>query len=338
MNGPAARCSIMAKDDEKLPRRAFFKEGLRRMLRPLADSLEPVENAVRRLSELAEQAKAQATAQRAVEEQTERQAGGPDPNARPNPSIAPANNPSAKPDTATPSLDALPAEHAMIPTSGLSADHSHPSTFGAQGQKSSSGVEASVVGTTVSSAPPATQTIYPPAQVAPRPPVIGSIARSAGGRRQHWIRPPGAMKEGPFRLACTQCGECVKACPANAIQLDLTGQRGEGLPFIVPGEMPCVVCEGLHCMHVCPSGALSLVEMTDIHMGTAIWKKDHCLRPKGEDCTACVEVCPLGDRAIEVTGRVIEIHESGCIGCGLCESRCPTGPKSIVIEPASVLG
>ena len=92
-------------------------------------------------------------------------------------------------------------------------------------------------------------------------------------------------------------------------------------------------------MQSCPTGALQMVEMLNIDMGTA--KVDHatCLRDRGENCTLCVDVCPVanaeGLQAITVsplTGKVV-VRKNICIGCGLCENRCPTEPRAITITP-----
>jgi MauM/NapG family ferredoxin protein len=159
-----------------------------------------------------------------------------------------------------------------------------------------------------------------------------------------YLRPPGAMPPGEFESVCSRCAKCVEACPARAIQLDDKGFQGEGAPFIHPLDQPCVVCNDLACMPACPTGALKIVDRFAIKMGTA--KVDHelCLRDRGEDCTLCVDVCPItregaspqGDAILiyASTGRVI-IRKNVCIGCGLCESRCPTYPQAIKVVPYS---
>src|SRR5205809_3474304 len=82
-----------------------------------------------------------------------------------------------------------------------------------------------------------------------------------------WIRPPGAMfPDQSFRDTCSRCRKCVDVCPAQCIKIDPTGKRGNGAPFIVPEEMPCVVCDGLQCMHHCHTGALSPITLADIDM------------------------------------------------------------------------
>src|SRR5262245_31514542 len=82
-------------------------------------------------------------------------------------------------------------------------------------------------------------------------------AASSGSKRASteatnvWLRPPGALyPDKNFRDTCSRCRKCVEVCPAQCIQIDPTGRRGNGAPFIIPEEMPCVVCDGLKCMHV----------------------------------------------------------------------------------------
>jgi ferredoxin-type protein NapG len=148
-----------------------------------------------------------------------------------------------------------------------------------------------------------------------------------------WLRPPGALREMDFRETCSRSGECVSVCPASCIKIDSTGEKGNGAPYIDLDHMPCVVCDGLYCMHACPSGALQPTALGDIDMGTAVWHEHLCVRTKGESCTICVDQCPVGATAIEIRGNQIEVHPLGCIGCGVCQYYCPTNPKSITVIP-----
>ena len=158
-------------------------------------------------------------------------------------------------------------------------------------------------------------------------PVANRAARGA------WLRPPGALPERQFTDACSRCGDCVRVCPAQCIKIDTTGARGNGAPYIDLDTMPCVVCEGLQCMHVCPTGALAPIPLASIDMGTAVWNESTCVRSHDEDCTICVDRCPVGSVAIELNGNAIDVHPHGCIGCGVCQFYCPTSPKSIVVIP-----
>src|ERR1035437_868704 len=85
---------------------------------------------------------------------------------------------------------------------------------------------------------------------------------------ERFLRPPGALAPGQFESVCCRSGNCVAACPANAILLDPHGLVADGFPYIVAQTQSCVVCESLACMKSCPSGALKLVDRVEINMGT----------------------------------------------------------------------
>ena len=151
---------------------------------------------------------------------------------------------------------------------------------------------------------------------------------------QHWLRPPGSLPEQQFVNQCSRCGDCVRACPAKCIKIDYSADRGEGAPFIDANEMSCVMCTGLDCMYACPSGALQQVMADYIDMGVAVWHEHICLRSSGENCTICVDTCPVGAKAITLDPDRINVRE-GCTGCGTCQHACPTQPKSITVLPKS---
>jgi ferredoxin-type protein NapG len=171
-------------------------------------------------------------------------------------------------------------------------------------------------------------------------PIGGTKPAKRAPKVERYLRPPGAMEPGEYERICSRCGKCVEACPAEAIQLDPKHLTADGFPYIVPDDQPCVVCDELACMKSCPSGALRLVDVLQIKMGTAKVDHGYCLRDRGENCTQCVDVCPVaneaGLQAITInamTGKVI-VRKNICIGCGLCENRCPTEPRAIRITPA----
>ncbi len=152
------------------------------------------------------------------------------------------------------------------------------------------------------------------------------------------LRPPGALPEAEFLEKCHRCGNCVKNCPANAIfPLESTQPNIANTPYIDPDEQPCVICDSLACMYVCPSGALQTVYAEDIKIGLAVFSAETCLRTKDVDCRYCVDTCPIGEDAIYLTSDgVVEVIDPGCTGCGVCQYACPTSPKSIIIEPSAV--
>ena len=98
------------------------------------------------------------------------------------------------------------------------------------------------------------------------------------------LRPPGALLGEQFTLTCQSCASCVDACPANAIYLlDDNAGSDAGTPIVDPQRSACVLCDGLLCTHVCPSGALKPIQMPkDVKMGMAEVYAPLCLRTSGE--------------------------------------------------------
>jgi MauM/NapG family ferredoxin protein len=149
------------------------------------------------------------------------------------------------------------------------------------------------------------------------------------------LRPPGMMQELLLQHYCIRCGKCVEACPAEAIfPLGAAWGKAKGTPAIDARKQPCVLCDGLQCTHVCPSGALIPVYANrDVDMGLAVLDPARCVTHKGEACDVCVATCPIpGAIAVAADGKVT-IVDDACVGCGLCEHVCPTEPASVRVTP-----
>jgi ferredoxin-type protein NapG len=149
------------------------------------------------------------------------------------------------------------------------------------------------------------------------------------------LRPPGTTHELMLLNSCLRCGRCVEACPAQAI-FPLGPEWGDKqrTPAINARRQPCVLCTGLKCTHVCPSGALQpLFDENEVAMGRAVLDPDRCVAYHGQACDACHRACPIpGAIVVEPDGRV-RVEEPLCVGCGLCEHVCPTGPASVRVVP-----
>lgn len=76
---------------------------------------------------------------------------------------------------------------------------------------------------------------------------------------------------------------------------------------------------------------LTVAEKRNVHIGLAAWKKDLCIRTKGETCRACERKCPVN--AIRWVGDAMVVDSVACVGCGACEHVCPSRPEpAIVVE------
>jgi len=143
------------------------------------------------------------------------------------------------------------------------------------------------------------------------------------------------MQEYILREACTRCNACVDVCPADAITpLDASWGDARGTPAIDPRKQPCVVCTGLKCTTVCPSGALQhIINVPEVKMGTARVDTARCVTYAGTACRVCVDVCPVSGALTSDGGGHPFVDEHVCVGCGLCVRACVTEPTSIQVVP-----
>jgi len=161
------------------------------------------------------------------------------------------------------------------------------------------------------------------------------------------IRPPGALPEPKFLQKCVKCGECMKACPTNALQpaLEEAGPEGIWTPVLTPKIGYCEYYCSL-CTQVCPTGAikeLTIEEKIKVKIGTAWVNKNRCIPyALGSPCIVCEEHCPTSPKAIKLVKNQALLPDGTvrtqlapvvdldlCIGCGICETKCP-----VVDDPA----
>jgi ferredoxin-type protein NapF len=143
------------------------------------------------------------------------------------------------------------------------------------------------------------------------------------------LRPPGAVDEAIFADTCKRCGKCVEVCPRQAI-----APLEDGTPGITPRRAPCVVCDGLKCTTVCPSGALISLAPFDIRMGTAMIDARRCVAWQGQACDRCVASCPVPGALVVDDAQRPLVDPGRCIGCGVCENVCPTSQAAIYVIAA----
>jgi len=177
-------------------------------------------------------------------------------------------------------------------------------------------------------------------------------------RDSRLIRPPGSQDESTFLAHCLRCSQCMKVCPTSGLQpaLDEGGLEGIWTPVLKPRLGYCDYgCNA--CGHTCPSGAiprLSLDTKRKQVLGVAVIDRDRCL-PWAQDtpCIVCQEMCPVPKKAIELTKGKLVKNAQGfenwvtkplvvadlCIGCGICEYRCPVeGRAAIVVVAGKGIG
>lgn len=168
------------------------------------------------------------------------------------------------------------------------------------------------------------------------------------------IRPPGARPEPEFLDRCIRCHECVRVCSTSGRFLQPAFLEGGLEALWTPiGVARYGYCEYncTMCTDVCPTDAIhKLDEETKKKtvIGIAFIDRDRCIPwYKNENCIVCEEQCPVPDKAIELreekiihwdgTQRLVKrpyVKEDLCIGCGICETKCPVeGKSAIIITP-----
>ncbi|MBU1878542.1 MAG: 4Fe-4S dicluster domain-containing protein, partial [Chloroflexi bacterium] len=155
--------------------------------------------------------------------------------------------------------------------------------------------------------------------------------------------PPGSVEE-TLLLRCIHCGECMQVCPTAGLQPSLLEADLEGLwtPRLVPRLGYCDYgCT--NCGQVCPTEAiprLALEEKRRVVMGLAYIDTNRCIPwADSRDCIVCEEMCPTPEKAIVLDdietpdGRTVRrprVLRDVCIGCGICEFKCPLEGESAI--------
>ncbi len=161
--------------------------------------------------------------------------------------------------------------------------------------------------------------------------------------RTKLIRPPGVTNEQKFLNKCIRCANCMRACPTNGLQPVIfeSGLAGIWAPHLVPEIGYCEYNCSL-CGNVCPTGAipkLNLGQKKEQRLGLAYINRHICIPwSQNKECIVCEEHCPVPSKAIKAydeisNGKKIKrpfVDNSLCIGCGICQNKCPTRPERAI--------
>ncbi|MFI5143106.1 MAG: 4Fe-4S dicluster domain-containing protein, partial [Thermoanaerobaculales bacterium] len=153
---------------------------------------------------------------------------------------------------------------------------------------------------------------------------------------------------------CVKCSLCQQACPTGAIQSAIAqgGVEGFWTPVVVPRRGWCeFACT--RCGEVCPTGAISRLAPArktgydgrpPVRIGTAFVDRGRCLPwAMHTPCIVCEEMCPTDPKAIWFEegdepgrdGKIVHLQRPRldaalCVGCGICENKCPVGEEAAV--------
>jgi len=182
--------------------------------------------------------------------------------------------------------------------------------------------------------------------------VTDHSAEQARKNAARWIRPPFALDELEFLLACTRCDACVTACTYDLI-FPLSAKQGAKVvstPAMDLLNKGCHLCEDWPCVNACEVGALKfpVVEKNSNELSepdaygdqykerfvpkiaNVFINKETCLPYSGPECGAC-KVCPV-EGALVWSMEKPEINQTLCTGCALCREACIVDPKAVAVE------
>ena len=144
------------------------------------------------------------------------------------------------------------------------------------------------------------------------------------------ISPPWAIN----LSACSQCGDCVSACPEKILNFDLSIEQ----PVVDFNQGECSFCQ--QCAAACPEPVFILTDERSTNNAWDLQVKvtDGCLLTKRIYCRSCGDNCP--ERAIHYTTgfhnkSTLTIDPEACTGCGACIGSCPTESLQIFAKQQS---
>lgn len=129
--------------------------------------------------------------------------------------------------------------------------------------------------------------------------------------------------KGSCTYGCLGLGDCMKACPENAICIT------DGVAHV--DSRKCIGC-GI-CTRTCPNRLISLITDAEKVVVTCSNKDKGAVTRKVCSngcigCKKCERVCP--SKAITVIDNVAVIDYSKCTKCGLCAENCTTNCIKVI--------
>lgn len=158
---------------------------------------------------------------------------------------------------------------------------------------------------------------------------------------QRWIRPPYAITELDFLLACTRCNDCITACPHDVIfpLSARVGVKAMGTPALDLLNKGCHLCSDWPCVQACGEGALllPLVEVTNNEL-VEVQTGEHVNNPSEEPTSEKAAESDAANREASTPPlpklATATINQQHCLPysgpeCGACEASCPV-PGALV--------
>lgn len=153
------------------------------------------------------------------------------------------------------------------------------------------------------------------------------------------LTPPGSLSARNMATHCTGCQLCVAVCPTQVLRP--SADLSTFMQPVMSYEKGYCRPECNKCSQVCPAGAINPItveEKSSIQIGHAEWNRKNCVVITNDvDCGNCERHCPTGAITMILSDyrdlksrKIPSINKHLCIGCGACESLCPSRPFSAI--------
>ncbi len=153
------------------------------------------------------------------------------------------------------------------------------------------------------------------------------------------LTPPGSLSARNMATHCTGCQLCVAVCPTQVLRP--SADLSTFMQPVMSYEKGYCRPECNKCSQVCPAGAINPItveEKSSIQIGHAEWNRKNCVVITDDvDCGNCERHCPTGAITMILSDyrdlksrKIPSINKHLCIGCGACESLCPSRPFSAI--------
>lgn len=153
------------------------------------------------------------------------------------------------------------------------------------------------------------------------------------------LTPPGSLSARNMATHCTGCQLCVAVCPTQVLRP--SADLSTFMQPVMSYEKGYCRPECNKCSQVCPAGAINPITVekkSSIQIGHAEWNRKNCVVITDDvDCGNCERHCPTGAITMILSDyrdlksrKIPSINKHLCIGCGACESLCPSRPFSAI--------